>query len=112
MNDFSDQTHDTLAQQAELRWKRVKSGTLQQSNIHAATRASAGTFFRGIANLKRYVTTPANLDCKSNVVMTSTEISHVALQYYTQFKFCRCSIACEISHESHIKQCKQPPTPA
>jgi hypothetical protein len=59
------------------------------------------------ANLKRYVTTPANLHCNSNVVMTSTEISHVALQYYAQFKFCRCSIACEISYEIHFKQCKQ-----
>jgi len=28
--------------------------------------------------------------------MTSTEISHVALQYCAQFKFCRCSISCEV----------------
>jgi hypothetical protein len=53
--------------------------------------------FGEYANLKRYVTTPANLNHNSNAVMTSTEISHVALQSCAQFKFCRCSIACEIS---------------
>ncbi|MGB6697516.1 MAG: hypothetical protein WBE80_02010, partial [Methylocella sp.] len=64
-------------------WKRSKSGTLVPlSNIHAATRMSAGTFFSEKAYLKRYVVTPPNVDCNSNIMMTSTEISYVALQYY------------------------------
>jgi hypothetical protein len=59
-----------------------KAAPAQLSNIHAATRMSAGTFFREKANLKRCVATLANLDHNSNAVMTSTEISHVALQYF------------------------------
>jgi hypothetical protein len=72
-----------------------KRHSVQLSNIHAATRTSAGTFSREKAHPKRCVTAPATLDHNSNVVMTSIEIFHVALQYYAQFKFCKCSIACE-----------------
>jgi hypothetical protein len=84
----SNTSHPRLAGRTALETVE-KRHSEQPSNIYAPTRMSAGTFFSEKCNLKRYVTRPTNLDHYSNTMMTSTEISHVALQYY---------VLCNITH--------------